>query len=141
MNLLTNLINEHRAEVARRQAERETERKAEDERRERIKREALHQIAMKGPLTGYEMAEMLDGSEVYASVSGYRHDVHVDCANGFVLTISYHHNPQHPGSGEWGQPRIGERMADGSSVATEWFTNRETMRDYIGSRLEKWGGA
>lgn len=136
MNLLSNLINEYRDEQTRRRADDERVRAAEDAKREHLKREALHQLTIKGPLTAFEMAEMLDGSETYISHKGWQYDVSVVCANGFELSITYHVNPQRPDESQWGHPQIFEVTRDGERGAMEWFAFRDSVVRFIGSRLD-----
>jgi len=141
MNLLSTLMSEYKTEQTRRRAEAEARQAAEAERREWIKREAMHQLYIKGALTAYELAEMLDGSTTTVKGDGaYRYDVRVDCTNGFVLLIGYNVNPQDPsGRGNWGSPEIADTNDIGEPVGLKWFTDRASVRDLIGARLT--GGA
>lgn len=140
-NLLSNLFGEYKTEQSRRRAEADARAKAAAERNEWIKREAHHQLYIKGALTAYELAEMLDGSTTTVKSDGaYRYDVRVDCANGFVLLIGYNLNPQDPnGGGVWGSPEIADTNDIGEPVGLKWFTDRASVRDLIGARMA--GGA
>ena len=140
-NLLSDLFGEYKTEQTRRRAEADARQAAEAERRKWIEREAHHQLAMKGALSTFELAEMLDGSTTTVKSDGaYRYDVRVDCPNGFVLLIGYNVNPQDPnGGGAWGSPEIADTNDIGEPVGMKWFTDRASVRDLIGARMA--GGA